>query len=122
MPQVSTILWDPVREAPARVELLEEMLSPWASVTYGGCRYLRVARAETVRKIRAVSSYYKVHKEEKLAGSILDVEISPEQVDYVLFYLSMEQCMFQPRSVIKAIPLRGWADRPNHPQPISIYG
>ena len=40
---------------PARVELLEEMLSPWASVTYGGCRYLRVARAETVRKIRAVN-------------------------------------------------------------------
>ena len=36
---------------PARVELLEEMLSPWASVTYGVCRYLRVARAETVRKI-----------------------------------------------------------------------
>ena len=85
------------------MELLEEMLSPWASVTYGGCR--RVARAETVRKIRAVNNYYKVHKEEKLAGSVLDVEISPEQVDYVLFYLSMEQCMFQPRSVIKAIPL-----------------
>ena len=95
--------------------LLEELLSPWASVTYGGCRYLRVARAETVRKIRAVSDYYKVHKEEKAAGSILDVEISSEQVDYVLFYLSMEQCMFQPRSVIKAIPLRGWADQPDHP-------
>ena len=57
---------------PARVELLEEMLSPWASVTYGGCRYLRVARAETVRKIRGVNDYYKVHKEEKLAASILD--------------------------------------------------
>ena len=26
--------------------------------------------------------------------------------------------MFQPRSVIKAIPLRGWADQPDHPQPI----
>ena len=26
--------------------------------------------------------------------------------------------MFQPRSVIKAIPLRSWADQPNHPQPI----
>ena len=65
------------------MELLEEMLSPWASVTYRGCRYLRVARAETVRKLRAVNDYYKVHKEEKLAASILDVEISPEQVDYV---------------------------------------
>ena len=37
---------------PARVELLEEMLSPWASVTYGGCRYLRVARAETISQSR----------------------------------------------------------------------
>ena len=66
---------------PARVELLEEMLSPWASVTYGGCRYLRVARVGTVRKIRAVNKYFKVHKEEKLGACILDVEISPEQVD-----------------------------------------
>ena len=24
----------------------------------------------------------------------------------------------QPRAVIKAIPLRGWADQPDHPQPI----
>ena len=87
------------------MELLEEMLSPWASITYGGCRYLRVARAETVRKLRAVNAYYKVHKEEELGSSILDVEISLEQVDYILFYLSMEQCMFQLRSVIKAIPL-----------------
>ena len=32
---------------PVRVKLLEELLSPWASITYGGCRYLRVARTET---------------------------------------------------------------------------
>ena len=103
---------------PARVELLEEMLSPWASVTYGGCRYLRVARAETIRKLRAVNTYYKVHKEEELGSSVLDVEISPGQVDYVLFYLTMEDCMFQPRSTVKAIPLRGWANQPDHPHPI----
>ena len=65
-----------------------------------------------------MNNYYKVHREEELASSILDVEISPEQVDYILFYLSVEQCMFQPRSVIKAIPLQGWADQPDHPQPI----
>ena len=65
-----------------------------------------------------MGNYYTTHKEELTAGSILNVEISQEQVDYVLFYLSMEQCMFQPRAVIKAIPLRGWADQPDHPQPI----
>ena len=43
---------------PSRVELLEELLSPWASISYGGCRYLRVARAETIRKIRAINTYY----------------------------------------------------------------
>ena len=50
------------------MKLLEELLSPWASISYGGCRYLRVARAETVRKIRAVGDYYKTHKEELAAG------------------------------------------------------
>ena len=53
-----------------------------------------------------------------MGNTILNVEISPEQVDYTLFYLTMEDCMFQPRSTIKAIPLRGWADQPDHPHPI----
>ena len=91
--------------SPSRVELLEELLSPWASISYGGCRYLRVARAETIRKLWAINTYYKEHRDDDLGTTILDVEISPEQVDYTLFYLTMEDCMFQPRSTIKAIPL-----------------
>ena len=29
---------------------LIELVSPWANVTYRGCRYLREARLETLRK------------------------------------------------------------------------
>ena len=103
---------------PSRVELLEKLLSPWASISYGGCRYLRVARAETIRKIRAINTYYTGHGDDDLGTTVLNAEISTEQEDYVLFYLTVEDCMLQPRSTVKAIPLRGWADQPNHPHPI----
>ena len=99
------------------MELLEKLLSPWASITYGGCRYLRVARAETVRKLRAINAYYKRHRDDALATTILDVEISQGQEDYTLFFLTVEDCMYQPRSTVRAIPLRGWADQPDHPTP-----
>lgn len=35
---------------PVRMELLINILSPWASISHGGCRYLRRARAEALRK------------------------------------------------------------------------
>ena len=92
------------------------MLSPWASISYGGCRFLRVARAETVRKLPAVNNYYAEHCDNNLAHTILNVEISKEQEEYVLFHLTMEECLFQPRSVVRAIPLRRWADQPDNPQ------
>ena len=101
---------------PSRVELREKMLSPWASISYGGCRFLRVARAETIRKLRAINSYYAEHRDDNLANTVLNVEVSREQEDYVLFYLTMEDCMFQPRSVV------GWADQPDHPHPIPNLG
>ena len=100
------------------MELLEKLLSPWASISYGGCQYLKVARVETIRKLRAVNTYYKDHRNDELGTTVLDVEISPGQVNYILFYLTMEDCMFQPRSTIKAIPLRGWADQPDPLYPI----
>ena len=92
---------------PTRVELLTEMLSPWATISYGCCRFLLVARAETVRKIRAVNDYYPLHCDDNLAETILNIEVSKNQQDYVLFNLSMEQCLYRPRSVVSAIPLRG---------------
>ena len=64
-----------------RVELLTEILSPWATITYGGCRFLRVARAETVRKIRAVNDYYAAHCHDNLAETILNIEVSRNQQD-----------------------------------------
>ena len=63
------------------------MLSPWATISYGGCRFLRVARAETVRKIRAVNKYYAEHCDDNLADTVLNVEISSDQEEYVLFRL-----------------------------------
>ena len=35
---------------PGRVMILMYLLSPWVNITYGGCRYLREARVETLRK------------------------------------------------------------------------
>ena len=94
------------------------MLSPWASISYGGCRFLRVEREETVKKLQAVNNYYAEHCDDTLADTILNVEISKEQEKYVLFHLTMEECLFQPQSVVRAIPLRGWADQPDNPHPI----
>ena len=106
------------KKPPSRVELLIEMLSPWATISYGGCRFLRVARAETVRKIRAVNQYYAAHCDDNLVDTVLNIEISRDQQDYVLFHLSMEECLHQPWSVIRAIPLHRWADQPGNPCPI----
>ena len=62
--------------------------------------------------------YYVEHNDDNLGSTVLNAEISTEEEEYVLFYLTMEDCMFQPRSTVKAIPLRGWADQPDHPHPI----
>ena len=58
------------------MELLEEILYPWASITYEDCPYLCVAKAETVRKLRAINAFYKGHRDDDLGTTILDVEIS----------------------------------------------
>ena len=49
---------------------------------------------------------------------MLNVEISRDQEEYVLFRLTMEECLYQPRSVVRAIPLCRWADQPGNPHPI----
>ena len=69
-----------------------------------------------MRKIRAVNKYYAAHCDDNLAHTVLNIEILRDQQDYVLFHLSMEECLHQPRSVIRAIPLRGWADQPGNPR------
>ena len=103
---------------PTRVELLTEILFPWSSISYGGCRFLRVARAETVGKFRAIYNYYVKYSAENLAESILNVDISQDQEDYVLFNLTMEQYRFQPQAPCTAVPLHCWTDQPDHTVPI----
>ena len=66
-----------------------------------------------MRKLRAINSYYKRHRDDDLAATILDVEISQGQEDYTLFLLTVEDCMHQPRSTVRAAPgLGGSAGSP----------
>ena len=44
---------------PGRVMMLTELVSPWANITYRGCRYLREARMETLRKYSVLHEYFK---------------------------------------------------------------
>ena len=42
---------------PGRVMKLIELVSPWANITYGGCRYLREDRMETHRKYSVLQEF-----------------------------------------------------------------
>ena len=101
---------------PARVELLVELLSPWPNVTYGGCRFLRTARADTIRKFKAMRAYFDNNPDDIIAYTILNVDVTDLQKEYVLFGLTAMDCRVQGGKPIRAAPLRGgWADQPDHP-------
>ena len=44
---------------PGRVMMLTKLVSPWVNITYGGCRYLREARLETLQKYSVLHEYFK---------------------------------------------------------------
>ena len=90
---------------PARVELLVEILSPWPSITYGGCRYLRPARADTIRKFRALRAYFNNNPEDIIADTVLNINVTDEQVEYVLFGLTINECRIQDGKPIRAVTL-----------------
>ena len=41
--------------------------------------------------------------------------ISPDQEEYILFALTESECRLRSDDRCGSIPLRGWADQPNHP-------
>ena len=90
---------------PTRVELLTEIRSPWSSISYEGSRFLQVAQAETVRKFWAIHDYFVKYSAKNLAESILKVDISQDQEDYVLFNLMMEQQVPAPGTMCSSSPL-----------------
>ena len=67
---------------------LIELTSPWANVTFGGCRYLREARLETLRKYSVLHEYFKDVNQ----PSIFNRALNQEDEDYVLMGLSREDC------------------------------
>ena len=73
---------------PSRVMKLIELVSPWANVTYGGRRYLREARLETLRKYSVLHEYFKDVNQPSIFNRVLN----QEDEDYVLMGLSREYC------------------------------
>ena len=73
---------------PGRVMMLMGLVSPWANITYGGCRYLREARVETLRKYSVLHEYFG----ELDQPSIFDRSLDPEDEEYVLMSLNREEC------------------------------
>ena len=62
---------------------LVELVSPWANITYGGCRYLREARLEALHNYSVLHEYFK----ELNHHSIFDRVLDPQDEEYVLMGL-----------------------------------
>ena len=63
------------------------LFSPWANITYGGSRYLRQARGETLRKYEILHNYFK----ERNQQSIFDRTLGQDD-KYVLLGFTREEC------------------------------
>ena len=72
--------------------MLMGLVSPWATISYGGCRYLREARAETLGKYSVLLEYFG----ELNQPSIFDRNLDPEDEEYVLMSLTREECTPNP--------------------------
>ena len=73
---------------PSRVMTLIKLVSPWANITYGGCRYLREARLETLRKYSVLHKYFKEMNQPSIFERVLD----SKDEEYVLMGLTREEC------------------------------
>ena len=103
---------------PGRVMMLTELVSPWANITYGGCRYLREARLETLRKYSVLHEYFK----ELDQPSIFDRVLDPEDEEYVLMALPREECTPDPSAAHEPVAIRGWGNMPGSHVPVPGFG
>ena len=56
---------------PGRVMMLMDLVSPWANISHGGCRYLQEARAEALRKYSYLNKYFKELNQPSIFGPSL---------------------------------------------------
>ena len=91
---------------PSRVMILTDLMSKWANVTYSGCRYLREAPAETLRKYSVLHEYLREQGQE----SIFERSLGEEEESYVLLHLTMDQCTPDRRAPYQPLAIRGWGE------------
>ena len=103
---------------PSRVMTLIELVSPWANVTYGGCRYLREAKLETLRKYSVIHEYFK----ELNQPSIFDRFLNQEDEEYVLMGLTREDCTPVSSAAYEAVAICSWAPVPGSRVPVPELG
>ena len=103
---------------PSRVMTLIELVSPWANVTYGGCRYLREARLETLSKYSVLHEYFKELNQPSIFDRVLDLE----DEEYVLIGLTREECTSVSSAAYEAVAIRSWATVPGSRVPVPEFG
>ena len=103
---------------PSRVEVLIKLYSPWSTISFRGCRYLRQACAETLRKYEVLHEYVASRDSESMFNRAL-VE---EDRQYVLLGLTSGDCHPDQDLLPDSVPLWGWADVPGHKVPAPRFG
>ena len=98
--------------------MLMGLVSPSANITYGGCRYLREARSETLRKYSVLHEYFG----ELNQSSIFNRSLSPEDEEYVLMSLSREECTPNSGAAYEPVAIRSWGRLPGQAVPVREYG
>ena len=99
---------------PSRVMQLIKLVSHWANVTCEGCRYLREARLETLRKYSVLHEYFKDVNQ----PSIFDRVLNQKDEDYVLMGLSRKDCTPLSSAVFDAVAICSWAPVPGSRVPV----
>ena len=102
----------------SRVELLIILLSPLANMTYRWCRYLRQARAETLRKYQALHEHF----EERWEKSIFDNILGQDKKEYILLGDPEQECRPALEAPYEPVAIHGWARLPGHSVTVPYLG
>ena len=103
---------------PSRVEVLTRFYSPWSNISYGGCRYLRQAGVETLRKYEVLHEYVASRDNESMFSRAL----VDEDRRNVLQGLLSSECHPTPDLPVGGVPLRSWGQIPSHGVPSLRFG
>ena len=79
---------------------------------------MRVARAETLRKVQEIRSLF-MELGEEIGESVLNMDVSEEQCEYVRMGLSEDDCVLEVSSQREVATGRGWTYVSNYPVPVS---